>query len=206
MHLTGVEIFMSICIGIGLSAACGFRIFVPLLCLSIASYTGHLQLAPGFAWIGSLPAMIALAVATALEITAYYVPWVDNLLDTAAVPAAAVAGIVATAAVVTDIDPFLKWTFAVIAGGGVATTAQVATTKARATSSVTTGGLGNPVLATIENGLSTLLAVVAVIWPYVAFALAIVVIVGCGLLIYFAARSLVKVFRRKPEDALVVNP
>src|ERR1043165_3613686 len=130
--------------GIGLSAACGFRVFVPLLCLRVAAHFQHLHLSPAFAWIGSTPAMIAFAVATAVEIAAYYIPWVDNLLDTIAVPVAAIAGIVATAAVVTDIDPFWKWTLAVVAGGGVATTTQLTTTKARATSSVTTGGLGNP--------------------------------------------------------------
>jgi hypothetical protein len=195
-----VDIFLSICIGIGLSAACGFRVFVPLLCLSVAANTGNLNLSPGFAWIGTTPALIAFAVATALEITAYYVPWVDNLLDTVAVPLAAVAGIVATAAVVTDVQPFWRWTMAVIAGGGIATTTQLTTTKARMTSSATTGGLGNPVLATIENATSGVLSVVAVIWPYVALGLTILVLIGCVLLMYFAAKTLIKVFRRKPDD------
>jgi hypothetical protein len=201
-----VEIFLSICIGVGLSAACGFRVFVPLLCLSAAAHFGHLHLSPAFAWIGSLPAMIAFGVATALEIAAYYVPWVDNLLDTIAVPLATVAGIVVTASVVTDIDPFWKWTLAVIAGGGMATTTQIATTKARVTSSATTGGLANPVLATVENILSTILSVVSVIWPVVALVLAFFVLVGSGLLIFFAARMLLKLFRRKPTDeALPAN-
>lgn len=196
-----MELFLSICIGIGLSAACGFRVFVPLLCLSTAANTGHVDLSPGFAWIGSTPALIAFAVATVLEIAAYYVPWVDNLLDTVAVPIATVAGIVATASVITDIEPFWKWTLAVIAGGGVATTTQLTTTKARVTSSATTGGLGNPVIATIENVLSTVLSVVSVIWPVVALVLAVLLLFGCGFVLYVAARALLKVFRRKPADA-----
>ncbi|HMJ89615.1 MAG TPA: DUF4126 domain-containing protein [Candidatus Acidoferrum sp.] len=197
-----MEIFLSICIGIGLSAACGFRVFVPLFCLSLAAHfqVGNLQLAPSFAWIGSLPAVIAFGVATVLEIGAYYIPWVDNLLDTIAVPMAAVAGIVVTASVVTDISPLWKWTLAVIAGGGIATTTQLATTKARMTSSATTGGLANPVLATVENIFSTVLSVVSVIWPIVALVLAIIVLIASGMLIFFAARMLLKLFRRKPTD------
>jgi Domain of unknown function (DUF4126) len=194
-----VDIFLSVCIGVGLSAACGFRVFVPLLCMSIAAHTGHLHLSSGFAWAGSTPALIAFAVATVLEIGAYYIPWVDNLLDTIAVPLAAVAGIVVAASVVTDIEPFWKWTLAVIAGGGIATTTQLATTKARVTSSATTGGLGNPVLATIENGMSTGLSVVAIIWPIVAFVLALLILIACVLLIYFAAKTFMKLMRRKDD-------
>jgi hypothetical protein len=198
--LVTVEIFLTICIGIGLSAACGFRVFVPLLCLSIAAHVNYVTLSPGFAWIGSTPAMIALGVATVLEICAYYIPWLDNLLDTVAIPAATVAGIVATASVITDIDPFFKWTLAVIAGGGIATTTQLTTTKARVTSSATTGGLGNPFIATIENVLSTVLSVVAVIWPFVAIGLVVLVLVACGLIIFYTARALMKVFKRKQES------
>src|SRR5881394_829642 len=115
-----MEPFLSSLVGIGLSAACGFRVFVPLLVVSIASYSGHLHLAPGFEWMGSTAALIAFATATALEIAGYYVPWVDNLLDTIASPAAVIAGTIATASVVADMSPFLKWTLAAIAGGGIA--------------------------------------------------------------------------------------
>src|SRR6185503_12680871 len=115
-----METVLSICVGIGLSAACGFRIFVPLLALSIAALSGHVHLSSGFAWIGTTPALIALSVATALEIAAYYVPWLDHALDTIATPAAVIAGTMTTAALVTDVSPFLKWTLAIIAGGGAA--------------------------------------------------------------------------------------
>src|SRR5262245_3826330 len=81
--LASMEIFLSICLGIGLSAACGFRVFVPLLCLSIAAKAGYVHLTPSFAWIGTLPAIIAFGVATVLEIGAYYIPWLDNVLDSA---------------------------------------------------------------------------------------------------------------------------
>src|SRR6266404_582426 len=98
-----METLLSICVGIGLSAACGFRVFVPLLVMSIAALSGHLTLAHGFEWIGSYPALVAFAVATCLEIAGYYIPWVDNLLDTIATPAAIIAGTIITAAMVTDV-------------------------------------------------------------------------------------------------------
>src|ERR1041384_958545 len=115
-----MEIFLNICMGISLAAACGFRVFVPLLVLSISAMTGHVTLASGFQWIGTWPALTTFGVATAVEIAGYYIPWVDHLLDTIATPAAVIAGIVATGSMLTGIDPYLQWTLAAIAGGGVA--------------------------------------------------------------------------------------
>ena len=116
-----MDLVLSACLGIGLAAACGFRIFVPLLVMSIAHQSGHLGLASGFEWIGSRPALVAFAVATLLEVLAYYVPWLDHLLDTAAVPIAIVAGVVVTASVVTDVSPMLRWSLAVISPFGCGT-------------------------------------------------------------------------------------
>src|SRR5438093_7593559 len=133
-----METLLSLCVGLGMSAACGFRVFVPPLILSIASLSGHLQLSPEFAWIGTYPALVAFATATALEVTGYYVPWVDNLLDTIATPAAIVAGTIVTASMVTDMSPFLKWTLAVVAGGGLAGLVQGTTVATRAASAAGT--------------------------------------------------------------------
>jgi len=165
---TTLEVILSVLVGVGLSAACGFRVFVPLLVISIASKTAHLALAPGFDWMGSWPALIAFSVATGLEITAYYIPWLDNLLDTIATPAAVVAGIIVTAACVGDMSPFLKWTLAVVAGGGAAGVVQTMTVAARATSTTLTGGLGNAVVATAENAASVIMSVLAVLVPIAA--------------------------------------
>src|SRR6185503_2730808 len=103
MVMLPMDTLTSIFLGIGLSAACGFRVFVPLLFMSVASLSGHLTLAPGFAWIGTYPALISFAVATGLEVGGYYIPWLDHLLDTLASPAAVVAGTVATAAMVSNM-------------------------------------------------------------------------------------------------------
>src|SRR5258708_7284096 len=126
-----METLLAICLGIGLSAACGFRVFVPLLVMSVASLSGHLTLAPGFRWIGTYPAVVTFSVATVVEIGGYYIPWVDHLLDTMATPAAIVAGTVITAAMVSNTSPMLKWTLAAIAGGVAAGLVQGTTVLAR---------------------------------------------------------------------------
>ena len=179
-----MDLLLSACLGIGLAAACGFRIFVPLLVMSIAADSGHLGLAGGFEWIGTRPALIAFAVATLLEVLAYYVPWLDHLLDTAAVPIAIVAGVVVTASVVTDVSPLLRWSLAVIAGGGAAATTQAVTTGLRHLSTFTTMGLGNPVVATAEAGGSLALTLLAVVAPLMAAAaLATLVVLAVALLL-----------------------
>src|SRR5438309_12026247 len=104
-----METLLSICLGIGLSAACGFRVFVPLLVMNIAALSGHLALAHGFEWIGSYPALVAFAVATGVEVAGYYIPWVDHFLDTIATPAAIIAGTLITASMATHLSPFLRW-------------------------------------------------------------------------------------------------
>src|SRR4029078_10696659 len=137
-----MDTVLSLLIGLGLAAACGFRVFVPLLIMSLASRAevGHLVLGSHFARIGSEPALISFGVATVLEIAGYYIPWVDNLLDTVATPAAVVACIVVPAGPMpSDVSPFLKWPLAVVAGGGTTAVFQGITAVTRHISSFTTG-------------------------------------------------------------------
>jgi hypothetical protein len=187
-----MELLLALCIGIGLSAACGFRIFVPLLVMSLAAASGHLELAEGFEWIGSPAAVTAFGIATALEILAYYIPAVDNLLDTVATPAAAIAGTMITAAVITDMSPFLTWSLAAIVGGGSAVTVQGVTSVTRLVSTGTTGGLANPLVSTAEAAGSTFLAVLTILLPVVAAVIALFLIV-------FTLRKLIGFLRSRRE-------
>jgi Domain of unknown function (DUF4126) len=193
-----MEWLLSICLGLGLAAACGFRIFVPMLGLSIAAQSGHLDFAPGFEWIGSLPALVCFSVATVLEIGAYYVPWIDNLLDSVATPAAVVAGTILTASVVTDMSPLLQWTVAIIAGGGAAGLVQTGTVLVRGTSTATTGGTANFAVSTLEWVGATVTTVLAIVAPLLA-----AIAVG-GLLAYILYRLLVR--RRSPVEVAVAQP
>jgi len=179
-----MEELLALMIGIGLSAACGFRVFVPLLAMSLAAQTGHMELAESFQWVATPLASGALGVATFLEIGGYYIPWLDNMLDAAATPAALVAGTFITASVMPEMTPFLKWSIAAITGGGVAGVIQGVTVLTRAASSATTGGLGNPVVSTAEAGGSVMLSVLAVVLPFVTLGLVILLFVWAGRKLY----------------------
>ncbi len=183
-----MEAFLSVILGIGLSAACGFRIFLPFLIVGAAARTGHLTLGESFVWMGSTPALIAFGVATILEIAAYYVPWLDHLLDVLATPAAIVAGMVMTASVVTGLDPMLKWTLALIAGGGISGTVQALTVGTRKASLVTTGGLANPVVSTLELFGALALTLLAIALPLVALAM-------LAWALFFGVRHLLQMIR-----------
>jgi hypothetical protein len=189
------DIAVSIVLGVALAAATGFRVFLPMLIVSAAAYSGHLPLDSSFAWLGTLPALIMLSVATLAEISAYYIPIIDNLLDSLATPSAFVAGTIVSAAVMVDVPPMVKWTAAVIAGGGIAGLTQAATGVLRAHSTVLTGGLGNSVIATGEFGGALLISFLALAAPAVAIALVI-------LFLWLALRLLHKVlWRRKSSES-----
>ena len=165
------EIWLSIAIGVGLATACGLRVFIPLLAVSCAAHFGHLPLSQGFHWLGSTPALIALGVAAILEIAGYYLPWIDNCLDTVASPAAVLAGALVSVALMADVDPFYKWALGVIAGGGMAGLVQGSTVLARGASTTTTGGLANPFLATAELVGAVVLSVLAIVLPVLMIGL-----------------------------------
>jgi hypothetical protein len=178
---------LPVVLGIALAAATGFRVFLPMLIVSAAAYTGHLSL-DSFAWLGTRSALAMLSVAAVAEILAYYIPVIDNLLDSLATPAAFIAGTIVSAAVMTDVPPMVKWTAAVIAGGGIAGITQGATALIRAHSTVLTGGLGNSVIATAELGGAILISFLALAVPAAAIALVI-------LFLWFAIRLLHRLFR-----------
>ena len=171
--MSNLDLPISIVLGVGLAAATGFRIFLPMLVVSIAGYTGHVPLDSSFAWLATPSALIMLSVAALAEILAYYVPAVDNLLDTLATPAALVAGTIVSAAVMTDVPPMVKWTAAVIAGGGVAGLTQGVTALLRAKSTILTGGIGNVVLSTAELVGALLVSLLALAAPLAALGVVI---------------------------------
>ncbi|XVJ66776.1 MAG: DUF4126 domain-containing protein [Lacibacter sp.] len=169
----------SIAMGIALSACCGFRVFIPMLGASAAAYFHWFTLPADMSWMGSLPALICFGTAAVLEIAAYYIPFVDNLLDTIATPLAAVAGTILAASFlpIAELNPMLKWLLAIIAGGGAATTVQAGTGLLRLASTKTTAGMGNSIVATGENALAisgTLLSFVVPVIIAVVFVLLIV--------------------------------
>ena len=189
-HMAGLDLALAVAMGVGLAAAVGFRVFLPMLVLSIGAYTGHLTLSSGLAWLGTPAALVMLSVAAVIEILAYYIPGVDNALDVIAAPAVLIAGTVVSAAVMTDVPPMVRWTTAVIAGGGAAGAVHSLTSLLRAKSTVMTVGLGNHAIATGELAGALIVSLLALAAPLVAVALA-------GLFCWFAVRLLRRLLRKE---------
>lgn len=183
MHSSTIQILIGLAAGVGLAAATGLRVFVPLLGVSIAALAGHLPLAAGFQWLGSWPALAAFAAATAVEIAAYYIPWLDHALDAIAAPAAVVAGTLLTVSLLGDASPLLRWTLGIIAGGGVAGVIQAGSMLLRGASTAATGGFGNHLVATLEWIGSAVLTVVALLLPLIC-------LVGVIALLVWAVRRI----------------
>lgn len=192
------QIILSILVGVGLSAACGFRIFVPLLIVSIAGRAGDLAIVgEGFEWLYSDVAIIALSLATLLEIVGYYVPCVDNFLDVIGAPAAIIAGTILTASFATDVAPWLQWSLGVICGGGAAGVVHAGMATARGIVTTTTAGIGNGLVSTGETAVAAGTSVLAIVAPVAAAVLVILLMV---VVFYFASR---KLRRRLPVSSEV---
>lgn len=168
-----VDYLLAGALGLALAASSGFRVFVPLLAASLAYRTGYLTPAAGFAWLGSWPAVALLGTATVAEILGYYIPVVDNILDTITGPAAVIAGAILMTSALPDLPPLVRWGLGVVVGGGTAGIIQTGTSLLRAGSTVTTAGLGNPVLATLENVLALMGTVLALLLPLLMAAVAV---------------------------------
>ena len=187
------QMSLGVGLGIALAAACGFRVFVPLLMASIATRFDLFPVQEGMEWVGSGWAMAAFGTATVVEIGAYYIPWLDNALDTIGVPAAAIAGALVSYTAIADAPPWFAWAVALIAGAGSASTVKVGMAAVRGTSTATTGGLMNWLVSSGENVLSVVLSALAVLLPLIVGALTLL---GLGVLAWYIHRA-----RRHPDSA-----
>ncbi|MFI1773649.1 DUF4126 domain-containing protein [Thalassobellus citreus] len=172
-----IETIISICLGVGLAASVGFRVFLPLFALSLASYFDVWQLNESWQWIGSTTALITLGVATVVEIFAYFIPYIDNLLDSIAVPLAALAGTAVMMSTVADLSPVITWSLAIIAGGGTAAAIAGTSSTTRLASTATTGGLANPIVATLETGTSVVMSIISIFLPVLAIVLVVILFI-----------------------------
>ena len=171
-----MDVIVSFLLGIGLSAAVGFRVFVPMLLVSLASMAGVIHLSPGFQWMGTSVAALVFAVATLIELLSFMVPWVSNALDGIATPAATIAGVIMMAAVLSDMSPVARWALAIIAGGGVALTVQGATVVTRAAAAGATGGAASPIVGLVEAIGALVLTITTIVLPAIMGILILIVV------------------------------
>ncbi len=164
-----IPLVSALILGFGLSAACGLRVFLPVLGAAIAVRCGWLRPGDGWDWLGSTTAIGTLSVACGVEIVAAHFPAVDHFLDVIAAPLATAAGTllmgveiasqfgVSTADPLEQVtgtpglSPLVLWTCALVAGGGVALTTHAATATGRGGSLLSTAGLANPIYALGET-------------------------------------------------------
>ncbi|ADX68504.1 Uncharacterised protein [Weeksella virosa] len=174
-----ISTLLSLFLGVGLAAASGFRVFLPLFVLSVAAYLGadYLPLSEQWKWVGSIPAMITLGIAMIVEILAYYIPVVDNFLDTISVPLATLAGILVVAVNLGEMNELATWSLAIIAGGGTAAAISSSTATVRAISTTATAGAGNFLVNSGETASSAVLSLLAIFWAPFAFILTILVLI-----------------------------
>jgi len=198
MDLFTGSTLLSLFLGIGLAAASGFRVFLPLFVLSLAAkLTGnYIDLDESLQWVGSWPALITLGVAMIVEIGAYYVPFIDNMLDTISVPLAGIAGTFAVGATLVDMNEVATWALAIIAGGGTAAAISSTTATARAISTTTTGGVGNFLVNTGETIGALFLSITAIVLAPLAFLIAVILL--------FVVIKVWKRIKKRTQEAL--NP
>lgn len=187
-----MEVFLNLLMGICLSAASGFRIFVPYLLISIASLFGWTDFGSGVSWLSAYSALIIFSGATVLEISGYYNPWIDNMLDLITTPLAFISGIILTSSLIGEINPFLRWILAVICGGGAAIYVQMISVKARALTSFFKTGIGNPVVSTVENMSSLIISFFAITIPVFALIITITIIISILILTKVAREKIAK--------------
>ena len=190
-------------IGIGLAAATGFRVFMPMFAVSLASYLGWIPMNESFEWLAGLPTLITTGIAMIAEILAYYIPFIDHLLDTISVPLATIAGSVMFASQFADIGTFPQWALALIAGGGTAAAISSGFAGTRAAATATTGGLGNSVVATTEAASAGIMSFLALAAPVIAFIAAVALIITVLVL----GKKLWRKFRNfnSDQNAKVIN-
>jgi hypothetical protein len=167
------DTLVELMLALSLSSAAGFRVFVPLLALSAAAVLGHIDLPTNFDWLENPQALGLFAIAAILEILGYAIPWFDHALDLVATPAAILAGTVMTASLAPEMDPLVKWTLALVAGGGTAGITKAVMNLLRGTSTASTGGLANPIFAALELLVAVTLSALAVTLPIAAGILVI---------------------------------
>ncbi|MDR1743861.1 MAG: DUF4126 domain-containing protein [Dysgonamonadaceae bacterium] len=185
------QLITAVALGIGLSASAGFRVFVPLLVASAAAHFGILPLNESFAWMGSPAALVCFGIATTVEILAYYIPLVDNLLDTIAVPLSVIAGTLLMTSVFPSDNEWMKWVAGFVVGGGAAATIQSGSVITRLMSSKLTAGTANPIVSTGEGIAATGFSILSLFSPV------IVAIVLCLFILVVLRFTYRKLLRKK---------
>ena len=176
----------SFCLAIGLSAACGFRVFVPPLTYGIFYKANLVELSDSWIWIGNDWVILLFALATIIEILATFIPFIDNTLDIISTPVSMIAGTVLASSSLSNLDPGLQWLLSIICGIGVTGSFQFSTVTLRGMLSVFTGGILNPFFSLLEDTIAFLIAISTILIPIFG----LILIIFIALIIYLLIKKL----------------
>jgi uncharacterized membrane protein len=160
-----LDLLGAVLLGLSLSATCGLRAFLPLFVLSILSWSGRIDLADSFSWMGTQLAMICFGAAVVFEIAGDKIPVVDHFLDSVAVVVKPVAAAVASASVLTEVDPMISTVLGLVIGGTIAGGVHLVKAKLRLLSSALTMAVANPILSLLEDLLAVIGTVLSFLMP-----------------------------------------
>jgi hypothetical protein len=176
------EFLPALALAIALAASAGLRAWLPLLLAGILSRLGVLDLGPSFQFLSSNRALLLFGVATVIELIGDKVPVVDHALDAIGTPLRPAAGALLAASVLGTVsDPLTAMVMGTAVGAPAALIPHALKTAVRTVSTGVTGGLANPVLSFVEDAVSVVVFILAVLVPALVVAL-------LGLSLYGAAR------------------
>ena len=162
----------SLALGVALAACAGLRAFLPLFLTGLLARAGWLDLGPSFEFLGSTKALVLFGLATVVEVLGDKIPAIDHALDALGTPLRPAAGALLAASVIGVVsDPLTALALGTAVGAPAALVPHAAKSALRAASSTLTGGLANPVLSLIEDGLALVLFALAVLVPLVVVGL-----------------------------------
>ena len=190
--------------GAGLATAAGLNAYIPLLVVGLSSrFLDWVDLPPAWSWLSNEWVMLIIGVLLVLEIVADKIPAVDSVNDivqTVVRPTAGGilfgTGTTSQTVAVTDPASFFasnQWVPIVI-GVLLSLTVHVGKTMARPAANAASFGLAAPVLSTVEDGVSIVLTIFAILLPFLVIFGVIGVVIG-GVALIRRAR------RRKRERA-----
>ncbi|MBK7446799.1 MAG: DUF4126 domain-containing protein [Ignavibacteria bacterium] len=171
-----MDLYLKILIGLGLSAASGFRLFVPFAILSIFSISGIYNITSTPFIFSSDLFLIIFIILSVSEVLLFYNPWIDNMLDLISTPASIFSGIILTYFVLYDTEIYLRLLISVILGGLVSLNVQLLTVKARSSTSIFSKGNGNQIVSTIENISSIFISILVLKFPLAGIFVSAIII------------------------------
>jgi len=181
---TLTEFLPALALAIALAASAGLRAWLPLLLAGGLARLGVLDLGSSFQFLASTRALVLFGVATAIELIGDKIPAVDHALDVVGTPLRPAAGALLAASVLgTVTDPLTSVVLGTAVGAPSALVPHAAKAAVRAASTAVTGGLANPLLSFLEDAISIVTFILAVLVPLLVVAL-------LGLTLYLASRWL----------------